>query len=87
MLDVAYYGVYETKSIIESIFNKLLENICYIGLALIACTQFQLERKHQFYFRLTLICQNSRTSPYLHLSITDSLFGPRETNVPLNIPL
>ena len=44
--DVSYDGLLKKK--IESIFNKLSENIYLLGLAYIVCTQFQLERKPQF---------------------------------------
>ncbi len=54
--DFAYYGLYDQNKIqnLQSLFNKLSENIYFIGVTIMVCTQFHLERKRQFSFRDTL---------------------------------
>ena len=75
--DVAYYGLsHKTNSKKKSIFNKLSENVCVIGvIAVIVSTQFPLERKHQFYFYVTL----------LRSQLTDQRNHPKLTAVELNV--
>ena len=56
-VDIAYYGLHDQDKIQKYNLYSLSFQTIYtlLGLALMVCTRFHLEQKHQFFFRDTLI--------------------------------